>query len=729
MLLFFISLICVFGTSFFVTAVLEKNRFITALIYFLTTAFANVVITLEFLSLFSAISQTGVLLLNILFLILSIGLWNRLGRPVFDFDLKRPLKVLFNALKKDKYLAVLALCFVFMCAVSLWLISFMPVVNPDAEGYHVLRSLFWIQNHNLNHFDIAEVRCLDLPINSEILYAWVLLFVKKCVWFGIFSFSGFVLSLAALWGILSNIGFSTRRKLWVIFITASFSSVIVQISGTETDIIIAGLVLSSIYLYWNSLKTDKNKQLFMSALCYALAVGTKTPALMLVPGTGMLMTAAAVYYKKKEFYKPVLKFLLFGLICFVLFGAYNYILNFINYGNIAGSKAMLAAHRNHAGLKSVPADFIKYLFMFFDFTGFTWNATLGVKIIAFRDALLSKLGFFLVTDGLYSSDSAISNNKLLEPLMGMGILGFLVYLPCWIFSFIKPLFTRKKKDWIVFAFASLLLVTTLVMAYEIQFMTYSIRFLTSFCVVCAPVLAYSYCKKNNPLKFIIVFFAVFYLLFVSTNLWARAASRIVRYFKAGATVSKVREIAVCSGFYKSITKNPDLMTNYPIFNTSCVIRDKIKMLDKQNKILLFSNTSDTLLIIKMLDFKGYTVDVATAENIENVDFSKYNLLVTISDAQLSTSVRQFESANSNNLLIKNGIVCSYLDLNGKPIAKTSKNYPYEVFCEFSSYFFTKSGFKYYDEFSIDYTEGQRVMVLKYRFYENLNNPVIGKLKQ
>ena len=726
--LFFISLILVCLTSFFVTSVFKCRKFCVFLICFLLVSFSNLVLTFEILSLFSAISKNLVLLINILFLLLSAIVWNKSGRPKPKFPVKAPLKVFGKTLLKDKYIFVLFLSTLFMCIVSLWLISFMPVVNPDAEGYHVLRSLFWVSNHSLNHYSTTEARSLMLPINSEILYAWVILFLQKCVWFGIFSFCGFILAMTSLWGILSNIGFSIRRKLWVLFITSSFASVIVQISGTETDIIISGLVLASILLFWNSLKSGGKLPLFISSMAYALAIGTKTPSIMLVPGVGIWMIAISVYYRRKEFFKPFLLFIGFGVINFILFAAYNYILNFIDYGNIAGSASFLAAHRNPHGLKSVAADFIKYIFMFFDFTGFTWNQTLGVKIIQFRDSLISNLGLFVPFDGVNSSDSSVTNNKLLEPLMGMGILGFLVYLPCLLYSLVIPIFTKRKKDWIVFSFAAILIITIFVMSLELQYMTFSIRFLTSFCVVCAPVLAYSYCKKNNPAKFIIVFFALFYLLFVSTNLWARSATRIFAYFRQGATVSQVREIATCSGFFKNIKDKPALMNKYPIFNLSCSVRDKLKIIDKRNKILYFANASETILIIKMLEYQGYKIDFGVAEDIENTDLDKYNLIMTINEMQMSTNVLKYESRNAGNDYITEGIVCSYLDLTDNPIKQDDKLYPYKSVCKFTDYFYKKHGFKYYNEFSVDYQENGETVVLTYRFYENKKNPVINPLR-
>lgn len=727
MLLFFISLILVFAASGFVAAVIENKKFSTALCSFLIIAFANLVVTFEILSLFSAISKIGVLSFNILFLIASIYVWHNFGKPKFQFNFKRPLKHLGYTLLKDKYLLVLFVCSIFMCAVSVWLISFMPILNPDAEGYHVLRSLFWISDKNLNHFNIADIRCNVFPINSEILYTWIFLFLKKDIFIGAVSFSGFILTISALFGVLTNIGLNLRKKLWVILITSSFASVIVQTSSTETDIIISGLVLTSIYFYWNYLKSDYKIEVFLSALAYALAVGTKSPALILVPGVGVWMIAMSIYYKKKEFYKPFLTFLACGFVNFLLFGAYNYILNLIDYGNIAGSKSFLTAHRNHMGLKTVAADFIKYIFMFFDFTGFTWNKTLGVQVLHFRDSLLASLGFVNIQDGYYSTNSSVSNNSLLEPLMGLGVLGFLTYLPCLIWAAIKPIFKRTKKEYIIFSFACILIISLLVMAYTIQFMTFSIRFFTSFCVVASPVLAYSYFKKNNLYKFIVVFFAVFYLLFVSTSLWARPAGKILQYFQAGASIAKVRHIASCSFFYRNINSNIELMNNPPVINSYCGIRDKVASFDKRNKILYLSNTAETIFLLKMLDFKGYHIDFELAENIGNIDISKYNMLVIINDFQESTNVINYENRDENNLYINSGVICKYVGLDSKEVSADSKDYPFESVCKFTDYFYQSKGFELYDKLQVQNGKKNKPLVDEYKFYQNINNPIIKQI--
>ncbi len=724
MALFLISFLLVFTASYFVAISFENKSFFKFFIYLLLAAFANVVLTFEVLSLFSAIYSGAVLVMNIILAGSAAFFWYKKRLPQPEFAFKPFFKSLWHSLMLDKYLFVLSLAFLFMCGVSLWLISFMPVVNPDAEAYHVVRSLFWISQHNLNHFNLADIRAIVLPINSEILYAWLLIFLKKQMWFGAVSFSGFLLALVSLWGVLSNIGLSMRRKLWILLILSSFSSVIVQISGTETDIIIAGLVSASMYLFWEYLKKDSKIHVFMSALSYALAVGTKTPAIMLVPAVGLWMTGMAVYYKKKDFYRPLLEFLGFSFLNFMVFSSYNYILNFIDYGNIAGSKPFMAVHANQDGILALPANFIKYVFMFFDFTGFRWNEYVGNYIYEFRESILAALGLGGVSEGLYSIKLEYLNQTLLEPLMGMGILGFLVFLPCWIYSLIKPVFSHKKQALMIFSFAAVLFLGIAVMSLQIEYMIFSIRFLTAFCVVSAPVLAYSYCRKNNPVKFIIVFFALFYFIFVSTNLWGRSAYKISKYLKRGATISQVREIAHCSGFYNAVEKNPDLISDYPVLNEACLIRDKIREFDRRNKILFLSNVSESLLAIKLLQFDGYDIDFDIVENSENIDFSKYNLLFTTDDMQGSTNVLHFDRAGEDFKYIIDGAVCGYFDTKDKLIDSAGKQ-PYKTVCSLEPLFYKFKGYRPYSNFLYEVREDGKKVIVKFKFYENSNNPVIG----
>ena len=118
-MLFFISLLMVFVSSYLTASVLspkdETNRpkSVYPFLYTLLIMFAQVVLTMEVLSLFSAIKEIPVLIFNTLFLIGAVCLWIKNDKPLYIPEVKTNLKKIFNGLKRDKFLAVMAFGFVF----------------------------------------------------------------------------------------------------------------------------------------------------------------------------------------------------------------------------------------------------------------------------------------------------------------------------------------------------------------------------------------------------------------------------------------------------------------------------------------------------------------------------------------------------------------------------------------------------------------------------------------
>lgn len=720
MILFFISFLLIFFSSYFITSILTPKKENYGFIYLLLVAFAQIVLTFEILSLFNSINQIWVLGINIVFFIVSAYLWNKKQRPVWRLNYKEFKIRVINAMKLDKSLIWLYVAFGTFIISSLILCILMPITSADAQSYHVARSLFWVIQGNLNHFDVPDSRNLCLPINSEILYAWVLLFIKKDMFLSLFSFFGYILSIVSVYNIMGYMGYCVRKRLWVIFILSSFSSVIVQASGTETDIIIAGLILSSIYLFWNSLKTDNKTTLFMSALAYALAIGTKTPSLIMIPGIGCLMLFLCHSYKK---YKPLAWFLGFGIINFFIFSSYNYILNLIEFGNISGPENFIVVSKNYYGINGAISNFIKYIFMFFDFTGFRWADYVGPHVAHFREMVLNFLHLSYVKDGAYTIEYSV-NRSLIEPVMGAGILGFLVFLPCLGWALLKPVFKLKRcaeHKKIVYSaiFAIVFIINLISISYVLVYMAFSVRFIMSFMVVSSPVLVYSYFSNRNPLKYIIIAFSMFYLMGVTTHLWARPLVTIGKILAEHPSISYLREITLCMNFEKKPTYT----------NSVCLARQKIKNdLTTDNKILVFMGASDCIYLFKSLEFDGYKIDIRNLENAKNINFNDYNIIVTPNREQNSTLIKDYENRKNyykieNKKLVilkRDPIPCYYL--KNETIPNYQETAPYQVKCMMTKDFIEQKNLEMYAATGVisAYTPlGESNYFL---FYINKNNP-------
>lgn len=724
MILFIISFCLVLLSSYFITSIIAPKKDIVGLIYLPILAFAQVVLTLESLSLFSAIKVPWVLALNFLFFSVISFIWFKKSKPLWSIGCKEVFNRIKNSLKLDKSLIFLFIGFCVFVISAITLCFLLPISNADAQAYHVARSVFWVFQGNLNHFDVSDIRDLCLPINSEILYTWVILFIKKGVFLSFFSFIGYVFSMISVYNILGYLKYCVRKRLWVIFILSAFASVLVQASGTETDIIISALVLSSIFLFWYSLKYNKIVPIYMASLAYALAVGTKTTAIIAIPSVGLFLLALCIIYKK---YKPIGLFLGFGLINFFIFSSYNYILNFIQFGNFMGSDSFIVVSKNYYGFKGMIANFIKYMFMFFDFTGFTWSKYVGSYIMNLRLSTLSFFHLAYVNDGLYSVSGV--NNYLLEPLMGAGILGFLVFLPCLAWSLIKPIFKFKsKKVWVLFGFGCLFIVNVLVMSYLLVYMAYSVRFVMTFMVLSSPILLYSYLSKRNPFKYIIVAFALFYLILVSTHIWARPFISIVKILRVNPSLSELHERTLCYDWKQVIR----------VSNSTCALKYKIKKYySTENKILAFIPSSDFRYILKFLEFEGYKIDFGRLENIDNIDLSKYNLIIANLNGQDSTLITDYQRRKSEFIIANGGYVqvkktlvpCIYqYNVKIPWIINGKKTPPFQVLCIMSQEYIKRQHLKLAGiagliEPGKDINESNY-----YEIYENENNPIIMKKK-
>lgn len=698
MLLFFISFLFVLISSYLITSLITEKNSSLELLYMPVIGFAQIVLIFEILSLFNSINILSVLNFNILITIITYKFWQKYNKPLWYFE-KEITSGFFNKIKNsfklDKTLIVLGVCYLFLMCSSLYLGFLLPVVNGDGKSYHVARSFYYIINGNLNHFVINDIRALCMPFNSEILYAWIILFFKKDIYLNFFSFLGYIISVIALFSIMGYLKFSYRRRLWVIFIISSFASVFTQISGTETDLIITSLVLSSIYMFWTGLKTDKKIPLFMSALSYALATGTKTTSLIMIPGVGFLMIFLCFNHKK---FKPFLLFLGYGILNFIIFSSYNYILNFIDYKNITGPDTFMVVSKNYDGIKGAFANFIRYMFLFFDFSGIKLNDNIMSALLQFKDQIFTGLSNY--KEGLYSTDWSFQS-RISEQYSGAGVLGFLVFLPCWIFALIK----RKS-------FAFVFLINLICISFLLVFMSYNVRFVMEFMVISAPILACSYFSNKNLLKYIIIGFSVYYMVFASSNIINKPFIKIINYIKTEhPNIEQIREIATCSNFYTFDEK------------IDCKIRNNIKNYPKNTKILYLPEVGTNYVEIGKLILDGYKIDITDPELLIEKDLSKYDLIISPANYQFSTVIKDFEKRKNDcivdadtdqiKVLNKREYDC-YYEYNENT---NNKDVPFGVACNTGEKYLKTKNFKLSRIVGID-SETENLISNYYYFYQN-----------
>ena len=359
--------------------------------------------------------------------------------------------------------------------------------------------------------------------------------------------------------------------------------------------------------------------------------GVKTPAIICIPAIGTLFLYFSFRFKDK---KTLLKFIGFGIINFVLFSAFNYVQNFISFGNFMGAAGSINTHKNLWGIQGFIASFVKHLFLFVDFSGFKFPILVFDDLITFEKQILTLLKVNNVPNGLYCGN-AFFNSTLVEPFMGCGILSFLLVLPCFLISLIKPVFCRKNKNFQRLLFALVLITNIAVLSAVIAFMTYNTRFLTSFVLISMPIFTYSYIKSNkNIIKIFFILIAIFYFTIISTHLWGRSVFIMTKgIIKNSLSIKDFRGQVQCDKYDKrSRTLGEWCNMNYLIIS---------KFADKKHKILFLPSYSEDIIFIKTLILQGHKFDFKNLEHLKSFNPKDYDAIIIPNKGQAVTKFDKY----------------------------------------------------------------------------------------
>ena len=596
--MFFLAIILNLLSSYFLASI-----FGNLLIIFIAF-FALIVLNMEILSLFRAINDINLFIFTIINFIVTFLLFKfkKAQFLKFQIDFNR----LKNALLLDKSLIVLSIAFLILLFASLFLALVMPVLEPDSQTYHFLRAYEFMKNSSLSHFETNDIRALIMPINSEILYSWMLVFKKNFYGYGIVSFLAYILSLCSMNSIFEKFKYSYRKRLYAIFLFSSLSAIIIQIPSLQTDLLVGSLLLCAFSLY-------VNKSLYFSSLSFALAMGVKSTGLMSLLGLYILLILYEILINKDKKLGKIKEFSLFLVLNFFIFSSYNYFLNLIDFNNPLTNHCAYLGHRFWGGFSGYISNLIHFFFQSFDFTGFKWGYYLNNNILEIKSLVFK---FLNINPNIGCNVAQDKINIITdEQTVGFGILGFLVFLPM-VFVSIFRFFTNKNKRTILaFILSLVFLINILVLARATAYMVFSIRFIVAFVCLASVILAGVY-KKKSAIKPIILFFCLFYMILIPFHnkrmpFWAVLSSfREANYNKNQFEENCYRRKVI-----------PTLALASKIYDT---IKEKYP--DKK-KIAFIKTLSSSALYLKKLEYEGYRVDFLNSGKLSDKKIDEYDLII------------------------------------------------------------------------------------------------------
>ncbi len=601
--MFFLAIVLNLFFSYFLGTIFEN------IIVFFLSFMASIILNLEILSIFKAINETNILILEAIFFGISLYFYiqKKCPKPKLKLDFKR----LFNSFLLDKSLVLLLLGFVFLIAANGFLAFIIPSAEADSQTYHFFRSYMFIKNHSLAHFETNDIRALIMPINSEIIYAWILAFKKNFWGYSTVSYFSYFLVLISGSKIMEKFKISYRKRLFSIFLFSSLAGVIIQMSTLQTDLIVGGLYLSSLALFLE----NKKSSIFFSSLAFALALGVKTSSLTMFFSLILIFVLIEILFEKNKNLTKTKTFFLFLILNFLLFSSYNYILNYLQFGNFVANTNSFLSHKFWGGIKGYIANLINFSFQMLDFTGFRWGDYLSPYILGFRQDIFNFLNInpMLGTNVPYSRINTIAE----EQIAGFGILGFLVFVPMVFKSIYLGIKKKTNKRALFLGLLGLSFVLNMLfLARLMAYMIYSIRFVTSFICFSFIVLTLAYKKKNTIFKTIIIFFAIFYMIFLSS---------FVRRAPLGSVVSKIKSYNCnLETFEKNFFLGYVYLKSAYIGELYQTITTKYK--EKKN-IAVIKSKNSIIFYLKKLEYEGYKVDFLNAAFITKEKLKKYDLLI------------------------------------------------------------------------------------------------------
>ena len=612
--------------SFFLASIFNLS------VLFFISFFSFVILNIEILSLFKVISGQNILILTFVELLIISFIWLKKKNLPSVLKFKGFLLELKNAFKSDKSLLLLTFALIFMLFIS-FLLSFTPPNEADASSYHCLRSLFWASDGFISHFEVADIRCHSMPINSELFYVWILSLSKNDLGFGLLQFFSYFLLIISSFKIMEFYEIDFNKRIWSILIFSSLAGVISQISSTQTDLLVGSLLTTSFYLILEFKKQNKLSFLYFASLSMAISFGVKS--------TGVIASIPLLIWYIFILRKEIIKYFLFLILNFSIFSSYNYILNLINYHSPLGAKSAINEHSLYFNsfqtfIMGGVSNLIRYIFSIFDFSG----VAIFYLFSPIYDNLVHFIFNLLNINPLFNSNGEIPklNAALFEHTMGLGLLSFLYVLP----SSIVALFNKKLRPFvIVFVFQTVLL------SFAIVYFPTSIRFFVAFLTFLIPIFSIFY-KKSHYKNFVTVI-AFLYLLFVPLFMVQRPFAAIFSEFLKRPNLA----------YLMNNIRDVNLKT-YFISKSHIFLKNEIQKLPKNSKVALFVSESFMAYPIKYLDFKNQLhIDFLTYDKKPNL--INYDYIVLDGFIQSISTVKDFIETNdckiTNYMNRETGKVC------------------------------------------------------------------------
>ncbi len=352
--LFFISALMLVLTGLFLLSLFRVKTIPEYLVGLYLVFVAQIVLVFEIASLFHRVNDEGFILTgNFAFLILSVGTWFLAGRPrLLDAGLaKAGFGRLFNTLRHNHALSVFLIFLLAAYGYAAYLIFNVPQNVDDVLSTYLARVGFWLQYGSFIPWTTSPYNLPQVvfPANPQILSLWIVLFSGTDQLAGFTQWVTSIVTVLSIYGLARMLKQSMAHSLFVAGLYITIPAVALELSTAQTDLMAAAFFVCGIYLLYSGWKNDRIGVILLSALSFALGIGTKQTVLFAAPGAAVIFFLLFKLIPKDRWKKTW--FLAGGLAAFfVMVGSYFYIQNLVFFGKLLGPETVA---ETYTGIQSL----------------------------------------------------------------------------------------------------------------------------------------------------------------------------------------------------------------------------------------------------------------------------------------------------------------------------------------------------------------------------------------
>lgn len=314
MALLLAHLIVLFSAAYVAAGGLVRGAVDRVLTTFLLV-WANLVATSLLLTSLERLGHTGWFFRTSLLLALATWLLLRRARPA-------PTMVAGPAGFDWKLVAALAVTLAPIIYASIRIAATYEPNNYDSLTYHLPRTMYYLGQGHLGHFDTGNDRQIYFPFNFNLLQLTVLIYGAPLQALNFINLATWGISGLAVYRLSRRGGLSINFSLIGAWLALTSTQVLAQATATTNDLPTAAGLLSALVFALRWRETRLTRDALLGGLAAGLTVGTKLTVLFFGPAAGLLVLGFGYRHWREdrlpEFFKGVRSWIAPGILALAI---------------------------------------------------------------------------------------------------------------------------------------------------------------------------------------------------------------------------------------------------------------------------------------------------------------------------------------------------------------------------------------------------------------------------